>query len=229
MLRDRLFRERKQLAQPWGKATSATWLEDAYLPFWDRQAAPVQLLFHPWTEGRENRKCVCNASYNYEQNPSRTPAFSSVQPTFFGLQLPLPSPLVIELNLVHFQSGTLFSYFISPKQHWIWSGVGWGFPKESRIRDNKNLAMFVSFNPLTALNMRTILFCKTVCLSRAKALWISEVEIRKKQLKWWIQEFELRWATICKYWITMFIFSCNQNYFPDIYLQIYIKNNNLTQ
>lgn len=26
-------------------------------------------------------------------------------------------PLVIGLNLVHFQSGTLFSYFISPKQH----------------------------------------------------------------------------------------------------------------
>lgn len=56
----------------------------------------------------------------------------------------------------------------------------WGFPKESRIRDDKNLAMFVAFNPLTALNMRTILFSKTVCLSRAKALWISEVEIRKK-------------------------------------------------
>jgi len=62
-------------------------------------------------------------------------------------------------------------------------GVGWGFPKESRIRDDKNLAMFVAFNPLTALNMRTILFSKTVCLSRAKALWISEVEIRKEPLK----------------------------------------------
>ena len=29
--------------------------------------------------------------------------------------------------------------------------MGWGFPKESRIRDDKNLAMFVAFNPLTCV------------------------------------------------------------------------------
>lgn len=89
--------------------------------------------------------------------------------------------------------------------------------------------MFVTFNPLTALNMRTILFSKTVCLSRAKALWISEVEIRKKAA----QMMNTRVRITMRYTLPKMnyhvFFSCNQNYFPDFYLQIYIKNSNFTQ
>lgn len=152
----------------------------------------LSLSFILWAEERDNRKCVCTASYNHGQIPLGH-LLLSVQSTFFGLQLPPPSPLlIIGLNLVHFESSTLFSYFIFLKQHCTWGS------KESGIRDDKNLAMFVAFNQLTALNMRTILFSKTVSLSQAKELWMFEAEIRNEQLKWRIQEFEFRWATLWK-------------------------------